>query len=296
MEPRHGSLLGVHRGGWHRLAYTEWGDTRNRHVVVCVHGLTRNSRDFDALARTLSSECRVVCLDVVGRGDSEWLEDKTGYGFGTYEPDVAALFARITAGDADPARTMIDWVGTSMGGLLGMTLAARAATPIRRLVINDIGPSVSSAALARVARSHAKAHAELATLEEVERQLRETYATFGPLDDAQWRILAQHGARRTERGTYRIACDPGVVAAPNAGEDPPAPLDLWRVWDRIRCPVLVLRGSRSDVLTADIALEMQSRGPGARVVEFANIGHAPWLMTPAQIAPVRDFLLEDALT
>jgi len=294
-QPRHGHLLGVHRGGWHRVAYTEWGDAANPHVVVCVHGLTRNSRDFDALARALAPSCRVVCMDVVGRGDSEWLADGSAYGFPVYEPDAAALIARVTAG-ADPQRACVDWVGTSMGGLLGITLAARAGTPIRRLVLNDIGPYLSSSALQRIRASHARASAEFESVEAVEQQMRATYSTFGPLRDAQWRELAVHGSRRTDRGTFRLACDPAVVGAASQGdakaaEDAPQPLDLWRAWDRIRCPTLALRGACSDVLAGETARDMQARGPRARVVEFAGIGHAPWLMDEAQIAPVRDFLL-----
>ena len=296
-QPRHGRLLGVHRGGWHRIAYTEWGDADNPHVVVCVHGLTRNSRDFDVLAKSLAPACRVVCMDVVGRGDSDWLADPAGYGFAVYEPDAAALIARITANAIDPDRTVIDWVGTSMGGLLGITLASRAGTPIRRLVLNDIGPYLSSAALQRIKATHSCAAAEFDSVEDVARQMRATYSTFGPLTDAQWRELAVHGSRTTDRGTLRLACDPAVVvpAAQNAGaqatDEVPPPLDLWRAWDRIRCATLVLRGERSDVLSADTAREMQGRGPRARLVEIADVGHAPWLMDEAQTAPVREFLL-----
>jgi len=296
-EPRHGRLLGVHRGGWHRIAYTEWGDRSNPHIVVCVHGLTRNSRDFDALARSLASDCRVVCMDVVGRGDSEWLSDPAGYGFPLYEADAAALIARITATARDPDSVVLDWVGTSMGGLLGITLAARAGSPIRRLVLNDIGPYLSSAALQRIKATHARAAAEFDTVEAVERQMRVTYTTFGPLSHAQWRELAVHGSRRTDRGPLRLACDPAVIgptaqtAGAESAEDAPPPLDLWRAWDRLRCATLVLRGERSDVLAADTAREMQARGPRARLVEFAGVGHAPWLMDEAQVAPVREFLL-----
>ena len=297
--PRHGRFLGMHRGGWHRVAYTDWGDVRSNHVVVCVHGLTRNSRDFDALARALAPSCRVVCIDVVGRGDSDWLDDPTGYAFPTYEADAAALLARATAGASDPSRLAIDWVGTSMGGLLGMVLAARSGTPIRRLVLNDIGPYIASAALHRINASHARAAAEFETLDAVERQMRVTYAGFGPLTDAQWREVALHGSRRSEKGTFRLACDPAVIAGParsgsvdaNAADEAPPPLDLWRSWDRIRCPTLALRGAASDVLDAQTARDMRLRGPRARVVEFTGIGHAPWLADEAQIAPVREFLL-----
>lgn len=295
-EPRRQRFLGVHRGGWHRVAYTEWGDADNPSVVVCVHGLTRNGRDFDALARALAPHRRVVCMDVAGRGDSDWLADPAGYGLPLYEADAAALLARVSAG-SDPAELAVDWVGTSMGGLLGITLAARAGTPLRRLVLNDIGPYLSLAALARIKATHARAAAEFASVEDVERQMRETYATFGPLDEDQWRTLAIHGSRPTGRGMYRFACDPAVVglgpkaAAPDGREDAARPVDLWRAWDRVRCETLVLRGELSDVLEADTAREMQTRGPRARLVSFPGIGHAPWLADAAQIAAVTGFLL-----
>lgn len=297
-QPRRHRFLGVHRGGWHGVAYTEWGDAHNPRLVVCVHGLTRNSRDFDALARALAPHRRVVCMDVAGRGDSDWLAEPEGYGLPLYEADTAALLARASAG-VDPAEFTVDWVGTSMGGLLGITLAARAGTPVRRLVLNDIGPCLSVAALARIKATHARAAAEFASLEDVERQMRETYATFGPLDDAQWRTLAVHGSRLTERGMYRFACDPAVLgpgpgaAAPDGKDDAARPVDLWRAWDRIRCETLVLRGGLSDVLEADTARDMQARGPRARLVSFPGIGHAPWLADAAQIAAVTGFLLRD---
>ncbi len=309
-KPRFENFQSLGPHGFHRIAYTEWGDPRNRHVVVCVHGLTRNSRDFDYLAAQLANDCRVVCMDVVGRGDSDWLENKEDYGFTLYQADAAALLARISSPAAesglgallhraDPweAHT-IDWIGTSMGGLIGMILASKNNAPIRRLVLNDVGPLVPWPALFQLKNAHAWDSTPYASLAEVELALREACVAFGPLEDDQWRELARHGSRRTKDGNYILAYDPGIIGSTrrssNAGVEFGhriwSGVDLWPVWDAVRCPTLVLRGSESEVLAKTTAEQMQKRGPRARVVEFAGIGHAPWLMSDAQTRVVRDFI------
>ena len=295
--------------GFHRMHYTDWGDARNAHVVLCVHGLSRNSRDFDPLAEELETHCRVVCMDVVGRGDSDWLAHKQDYGFSQYVSDAAALLARLTAppkrvsllrrlqGASEGAR--IDWVGTSMGGLIGMMLAAKADSPIRRLVLNDVGPLVPWSALARLKLASMGAGMRFASLAEVERHLRETCAPFGPLDDNQWRRVAQYGSRRTADGGYALACDPAIVntlrrggdAGLEIGRDFLLGIDLWPVWDTVECPTLVLRGRESDLLLSSTVRRMQIGGPRVELVEFPGVGHAPWLKSEEQIAPVRDFIL-----
>jgi pimeloyl-ACP methyl ester carboxylesterase len=309
-EPRldHFSSLGPH--GFHRVAYAEWGDPDGQHLVVCVHGLTRNSRDFDELAAYLAVRgCRVVCMDVAGRGDSEWLQHKADYGFGQYLCDAAALLARVTAfprkisllrrlqGAAEGRR--IDWIGTSMGGLIGMMLAAKPGSPIRRLVLNDVGPLVPWPALARLKLASIGAGSRFASLKEVERHLRETCATFGPLRDEQWRRLASHGARRADDGSYSLAYDPAIVSAMRAGggagvefgSDFLFGIDLWQIWDAVKCPTLVVRGAQSDLLLDSTVRRMRERGPGIKLVEFPGVGHAPWLMSEDQIRPIADFLL-----
>ena len=308
-EPRFNHFLALGPHGFHRVAYTEWGDPRGQHIVLCVHGLTRNSRDFDELAEHLAARgCRVVCMDVVGRGDSDWLEHKEDYGFAQYLSDAAALLARVTA---PPHRVSllrrlqgasvgqrIDWIGTSMGGLIGMMLAAKPDSPIRRLVLNDVGPLVPWGALVRLKLSTTGAGARFANLAEVERHLRETCASFGPLSDGQWRHLAAHGARRGENGEYSLAYDPAIVSTmrgSNAGiefgSDFLFGIDLWGTWDAVQCPTLVLRGGESDLLPASTARRMQERGPRVQLVEFPGIGHAPWLMSEGQIDPVQEFIL-----
>jgi pimeloyl-ACP methyl ester carboxylesterase len=271
--------LGPH--GFHRVAYYEWGETASPRTALCVHGMTRNGRDFDHLARALASQTRVVCPDVVGRGASDWLNHAEDYGYPLYLSDMAALLARTGA-------DQVDWIGTSMGGLIGMMLAAQPGNPIRRLVLNDIGPFIPKAALERLALYVGKAP-RFATLNQLEDYLRSVNAPFGPLTADQWRHLAEHSSRRYDDGGFGMHYDPAIAQA-FAGEL--REVVLWHMWDAIRCPTLVLRGKESDLLTAETAEEMTRRGPKAHVVQLDGIGHAPALMADDQIASVRDFLLE----
>ena len=290
-------------GSFHRIAYTDWGRPSNPHVVVCVHGLARNSRDFDFLAAALAPRCRVVCMDVAGRGNSEWLEHKSGYSFSTYQSDAAAMLARASAPVAprwfgERCDTTVDWVGTSMGGLIGMLLAARSGSPIRRLVLNDVGPMIPWSALLRM-KGYITRGKFFRSLDEVEAYLREVCASFGPLTNAQWRHLARHGATLTEAGEYRLRYDPKIGDGLHGHVDPEFPLgpdvlrgiDLWNVWRKLEIPTLVLRGAESDVLRADTVQEMRRRRPDIEVMEFAGVGHAPALMSADQIRVVKDFLL-----
>jgi pimeloyl-ACP methyl ester carboxylesterase len=247
--------------------------------VVCVHGLTRNGRDFDALASTLSDRFRVLCPDMPGRGDSEWLPDPNDYIFPTYLTALTAVLAH-----ADVSETA--WVGTSMGGLLGMILAAQRATPITQLVINDIGPAIEPVALLRIA-GYVGLDPVFDSFAALEAHVREVSAPFGALTDAQWTGLASSTARQTPDGRWRLKYDPGIAvpfrSAASTG-------DLWAVWDAIRCPTLLLHGADSDLLSAQTAASMRTRGPKPRMVEFAGVGHAPMLLTIDQIAPVVAFL------
>lgn len=305
---RHETLHCLGPNGFHRISYTEWGAPGSARIVVCAHGLTRNARDFDFLARRLARRSRVLCLDVAGRGRSDWLANKADYGFDLYQADAAALMARATAPARRgllawlrrllPARpSTVDWVGTSMGGIIGMLLAARAGSPIRRLVLNDVGATVPWRALARM-KGLVRRHEPFADMRAVVRHVREVYAGFGPLTDAQWRHLARHSVTHLKNGGYRLAYDPALEASLWNGSDLDMPLgpelvrgiNLWRHWDAIRAPTLLLRGGDSDVLPHDVAREMLGRGPKAQLVEFQGVGHAPALMDEQQIAAIERFL------
>jgi pimeloyl-ACP methyl ester carboxylesterase len=279
-------LLGLSPAGFHHLSYVVWppsaADAAAGRVVVCVHGLTRNARDFDFLARDLADAgFLVVCPDMVGRGESDWLAVPQGYGMPQYCADVTDLIARL-----DVER--VDWVGTSMGGMIGMTLAAQANAPIGRLVLNDIGPFIPKSALERIA-SYAGSDPRFADLAEAEAYLREIHAPFA-LTDAQWRYLTEHSVRPVDaNGGLRLHYDPAVLST--FGTAPFGDVDLWALWERVTQDVLVLRGGESDLLLAETAREMAARGPRAEVVEIPGCGHAPMLMDPRQIAVVRDWLL-----
>jgi len=277
---RHLKCLGPH--GFHRLHYLEWGDPGSPEVVVCAHGLTRNAHDFDDLAERLGRERRVLCVDVPGRGGSERLSHPLDYGYPLYCQDLAAVIAR-----ADVAA--VDWVGTSMGGLIGMMLAAQPGTPVRRLVLNDVGPFLPAAALQRIA-DYVGRTPDFPDLAALETYLRQVHAPFGPLSDAQWRRFASHSAVQGEDGRWRLGYDPAIAEAFRAA--PLEDVDLWPVWEAVRCPTLLLRGAESDVLDADTAQEMTRRGPRATLVEFPGIGHAPALLAEDQIETVCRWLLQ----
>jgi len=278
---REGSYLGLSASGFHRLTYTDWGAADAERAVVCVHGLTRNGRDFDALAGSLAEAGRrVVCPDVVGRGRSDRLADASGYSYPQFLADANALIARLGV-------ETVDWVGTSMGGLIGMMLAAQPKTPLRRLVINDVGPFVPKAALERIA-DYVGQDPLFPDMVAAESYLRQVHAPFGVLTDAQWQHLTRHSVRQDGAGGYRFRYDPGIAEA-FAG--PLDDIDLWSLWDAIAIPVLVLRGAESDLLLADTAAEMARRGPKAQVVEIAGCGHAPALLDETQVSLVKDWLL-----
>jgi pimeloyl-ACP methyl ester carboxylesterase len=283
VTPRLRSLLGLSLGGFHRVAYWEWGREDAERTVVCVHGLTRQGRDFDVLARALAREgCRVVCPDLVGRGRSDWLHHPAGYTLLQYGADMNALLARL---DVDE----VDWIGNSLGGLVGMLLAAQPHHPIRRLVINDIGPFIPGTALRRLGLYLNAPPPRFPDLAAAEDYIRTTLAPFGALTDAQWRHLTEHSVHPDgAEGGYRLHHDPGIAEAYRPWRV--GSVLMWEMWDKVRCPTLVLRGADSDLLPADTAQEMTRRGPAAELIEFDGIGHLPALMTPDQIEPILDFL------
>jgi len=262
------------------VTVTDWGDEKAERTAVCVHGLTRNGRDFDRLAVGLGDKWRVIAVDIVGRGESDWLEDPEGYNYGQYVIDVAAIMQRLHLRN-------VDWIGTSMGGIIGMMIAATQHSPIKRLVLNDVGPLLPAAALRRIADYLAQPQS-FGSIEEVETYMRSIYAPFGELRDSEWKHMAQHGHRRDKEGRYWLAHDPNI--AKNALSVADRNIELWETWDKIHCPVLLLRGEHSDLVSRDTAEEMSKRGPRAVVFEIRKVGHAPSLRTEEQIRLIRGWL------
>ena len=268
--------------GLHRMAYTEWGDAANPNVLLCAHGLSRSGRDFDDLARALSPHYRVVCPDVAGRGNSGWLANPMHYQIPQYVADMVTLIARL-----NPA--VLHWVGTSMGGLIGMGLAALPASPISKLVLNDVGPVLKAAALKRIGEylGQAPVFADFAS---AEKYIRAVSASFGLKTDAQWKTLTQNSIKPAGSG-FTLHYDPAIAVPFKQQDAGSADIELWPVYDAIRCPVLVTRGEHSDLLLPDTVAQMAARGPKAAAVEIAGVGHAPMFMDDDQIGILRTFLL-----
>ena len=269
--------------GLHRMAYREWGDPRNREVLVCVHGLTRSARDFDELARALCAQFRVVCPDVAGRGDSDRLADPKLYTWAQYVADMVTLIARLDV-------ETVNWLGTSMGGLVGMALAALNGSPVRKLILNDAAPVIARSALERIG-SYVGAAPMFASLDEAEKYVRTIAAPFGEHSDAQWRTLAETWVRRNDDGTWRPHYDLRIAEAYRATL-PEKDLELWPLYDAVRCPTLLIRGERSDVVWRDTPARKAQTGPQKKIVVVRGVGQAPTLLHADQIALVRDFLLQ----
>ena len=293
-EPRLKFVTCLDTTGLHRMAYWEWaGPSADAPVLMCVHGLSRQGRDFDALARAMSGRYRVVCPDVVGRGRSDWLRQPAGYQIPGYVSDMVALLARLDV-------EQVDWVGTSMGGLIGLGLASLprpegVPSLVRRLVLNDVGPAIRFEALQRIGGYLGKV-LRFTSLEEGAAYLRTISEGFGPHSDAEWQALSEPLFREEDGADgkeWKLRYDP-AIALPFGAVTPEiaaaGEAALWTAYDALRCPTLLIRGAESDLLSAETARAMTQRGPGARLVELPGVGHAPTLIHADQIAIVRDFL------
>ncbi|WP_170386298.1 alpha/beta fold hydrolase [Ruegeria atlantica] len=279
-EPRLGKVRCISRHGFHDVAYRDWGDETASDRAFCVHGLTRNAHDYDPLAARLAVTHRVICPDLPGRGQSDWLNDPSDYHLLQYNMDMTVLLSRF-------GYSSIDWVGTSLGGLIGIALAGLSNTPIRRLIINDIAPEIPYTALRRIT-SYAGNQRVFESLEEVEAHLRETLAPFGPMTDADWARMAKTSSFEAGDG-YHTHHDPDIMQ--NFRQYFMfMHFNLWKFWEKITCPVLILRGTDSDFLPPNLLDRMIDRLPSAEFLEFEGVGHTPTLNSSAQIDPVVDWL------
>lgn len=294
------------------MAYWQWGDASAPHVVLCVHGLTRQGRDFDVLARALleraKGNIRVICPDVVGRGQSDWLRNPQGYQVPTYAADMLALLGQL---HAEQGIVTLDYFGTSMGGLIGMAIAGSpklpVPAPIRRLVLNDVGPAISAASIERIGSYVGKGGLHQ-SVDAAADAMWAISSSFGAHTREEWMALSRHmvvpAAERSEDGSAKSASqrsgfvlhyDP-AVAVPIRAITPEtasqAEIAMWGLYDAITARTLLLRGAQSDLLTPETAKAMTERGPGARLVEFEGVGHAPTLVAPSQHGIVVDFLLD----
>jgi len=287
-EPRLNHVLCLSPSGLHRMAYWEWGDPANPRVLLCVHGLTRTGRDFDRVAQRMARHYRVICPDVAGRGVSDWLQNPAGYTIAQYVADMVTLVARLQAAE-------LHWFGTSMGGLIGLAFASLPGAPVRRLVLNDVGPRLDAAALQRIG-TYLGQPISFDSFDAGVAYVRQVSQSFGTHSDAQWREFSQYTLRENE-GRWGFHYDPDISVVfkqttpemVTAGEHA-----LWAAYDAISCPTLLVRGADSDLLSAETAREMTTRGPRARLVEFADVGHAPSFLHDTQIDFLETFLLEES--
>ncbi|MCE2878775.1 MAG: alpha/beta hydrolase [Comamonadaceae bacterium] len=299
-EPQLHQLECPDAAGGHRMAYWQWGQSDSAAVVLCVHGLTRQGRDFDVLARALidrasahGQSLRVICPDVVGRGASAWLGDPAQYHPTTYAADMQALLAHL---HVQAPVIQLDWVGTSMGGIIGMIAAAQPQSlpqPIRRLVLNDVGPRLSWVGLSRI-KQYVGRGGPFASMQDALDVMRQNMASFGPHTDAQWQQLNTPMFKPTADGSWALHYDP-AIAQPlqpltEAINDQSSQV-MQALYERITAQTLLLRGADSDLLTREDAQAMTQCGPRARLLEFAGVGHAPTLMAADQVRAVLDFLL-----
>jgi pimeloyl-ACP methyl ester carboxylesterase len=286
VEPeRHGFVRGLSPAGFHKIAFVDWGPVDDMRPVICLHGLTRQGRDFDYVAGPLAAAGRrVICPDLPGRGLSDRLANPDDYSLGQYCSDMNVLLACLQVEE-------VDWVGTSLGGLVGMVLAGFPGNIIKRLVINDIGPYVSSTGLRRIGQYIQEMPASFPTLDDAEKYLRRVLAPYGHLSDEHWRHLTRHSVRWDDgRGHFKVLCDPRVAKAFRYPWF--YPLDLWKYWDAITIPTLLLHGGKSDLLSRDLTLEMRKRNSHAEIFRFDDCGHVPPLMATEQVDIVVGFVRE----
>jgi len=284
--------------GGHRMAYWQWGDASAAHVIVCVHGLSRQGRDFDTLSQGLLARSRlplrIVCPDVVGRGRSDWLKDPMGYGVPTYAADMLALLAHL---NAQAAIKTLDWLGTSMGGLIGMAVCGTPnlplPAPVRRLVLNDVGPVVEWQAIQRIGTYLGKT-GRFESVDEAAAAMWAISTSFGPHTPEQWLALSRPMVKPLPEGGLTLHYDPAIAVPVRAMTQEAAAQGeaaLWQLYDNIRARTLITRGADSDLLSRETAQAMTQRGPIARIVEFPGVGHAPTFVTDNQIEAVASFLL-----
>lgn len=279
------SVRSISFQGHHRIAYQDWGNSDSEDAIFCLHGLTRNSHDYDVIASYMANnQRRVICPDLVGRGRSDWLANAMGYNLAQYNFDFTVLAGKL-------CYEKFDIIGTSLGGLIGISIAAAKQSPVRRLVINDVAPQIPVGAVRRLSK-YIGTDPQFNDMQQAEAYLRKTLAPVAPMTDGDWRRMTANSVREF-RGCYKLAYDPAIAGYPIGrylGQFLLPQLNLWHQWGRIKCPVLILRGADSDFLTKPLLKKMISRLPHADVIEFKGVGHTPSLNAPQQIEPVLDWL------
>ncbi|CAN5363150.1 alpha/beta hydrolase [soil metagenome] len=284
LQPREQQIAVAFEDGSYPLNFLEWGDASNRNVLFCAHGFSRNSHDFDRVAESLHRDYRIICPDYPGRGKSGWLRAEAY----SYQTTVAASLALLRHLEIDK----VDWLGTSMGGVIGIMIGAQPESPIQKLVLNDVGPYFSKEALRSVAE-YTGNDERFKDLAQAELHLRELYAAFGELPDAEWEHITRHAVSLRDDGTFGLAYDPNIAAVAKQYIDVLQDVEIWPLFEAVACPVLVMRGAISQVLSAEVVEQMKLRGKRVKAVEIPGVGHAPALRVASELAILKAFLLSD---
>jgi cobalt-zinc-cadmium efflux system protein len=267
----------------HKMAYHEWGDPSNQRVLICVHGLTRRGSDFTVLAKAMTDRYRVICPDIAGRGDSDWLDNPMLYGIPQYVNDMNALFAHL-------GLKKVDWFGTSMGGLIGIFMASQKNSPIKKMIINDVGPRIEATALKRF-NDYVGKPLRFNSKKEGLIYLNRICEPFGTFTAQQWKDY--NGPHLKKDGDqWVVHYDPDIVkpfAAVNKMISMMGEMMTWKAYDAINAEMLIVRGSESDLISANTVSEMCRRNPKAKSIEILGVGHAPAFITPEQVSLAREF-------
>ncbi len=278
--------------GKHALAVYDWGDANATSTVVCVHGLTRNARDFDAIARTLAARGkRVFALSMAGRGESEWLTNPIDYNYVSYAADCLAVLDNFHIRN-------VDWIGTSMGGIIGMMLAAQHPDRIRKLVLNDVGMKLPKEALARIYEYVQTMPRRFETREAADAYLRKTFAPFNITNPDHWQVFVEYSLLPHAEGGVKLACDPNILEPLRAVTQEftdVADVSLTELWEKIRQPTFILRGALSDILSEETVRAMKATHPRAESVVIEGVGHAPSLMEEHHIRTVLNWLIPQGI-
>ena len=267
----------------HRMAYHAWGDPSNSKILICVHGLTRRGSDFITLAKAMCQDYYVVCPDIVGRGQSDRLTNPMLYAVPQYVADMAQLVKQLGV-------TQVNWLGTSMGGLIGMVYASMPNSPIIKMLINDVGPRIEPEAIARLG-SYVGQPFSFTKREDALEKLNQICATFGEHTPQEWEVY--NGPMLVQReGQWVMHYDPDI-AVPFSSVNPimakAGEMAMWQAFKQIHIPMLIVRGGKSDLLSAATVAEMCKVNPYARSIEIPNVGHAPAFVKPEQIALAKEF-------
>ncbi|WP_341754327.1 alpha/beta hydrolase [Candidatus Tisiphia endosymbiont of Dioctria rufipes] len=265
----------------HKIAYLEFGYPNNENVIICVHGLTRNAHDFDKIAMALSDNFRVIAIDYPGRGDSDVFKTKKHYNYQVYVKDTVLFFKKLAINNCI-------WLGTSMGGIIGYVLASKYKELIKAMIINDVGPFIPAAPLVKIGQ-YAGQTPSFVDLVSAKQHLKLIYSQFGISSEEDWDHLTKYSFIKIQDGKYKMHYDPGIIQGMNANADKPKNVDIWTIWNKIVCKLLVIHGAKSEILQQDTIEKMKkTRDFDLFVVDYA--GHTPSLMTDDQISYIKSWV------